>query len=79
MDWDNEFHNDYDVMAHDPHRNQPMAWEGPAGGFDPLDITNHADAYLYLSDDAQGEITGSGKKGCTLMNSSLFAISLSLT
>ncbi|MBC8420778.1 MAG: hypothetical protein H8E10_19525 [Desulfobacterales bacterium] len=31
------------------------------GGLDPMDITDPASAYLFLSDDAQDEITGSGK------------------
>ncbi len=62
MDWDDEISNDYDEMARDPHRNQPMAWECPAGGIDPMDIADPASAHLFLSDDAQDEITGSGKK-----------------
>jgi len=31
-------------------------------GLDPMEITNPASAYLFLSDDAQDEITGTDKK-----------------
>jgi len=62
MEWDDEFHNDRDEMAHDSHRDDAMPGEGPAGGLDPMDISDPASAYFLLSDDAQDEITGTVKK-----------------
>jgi len=62
VDWDNGLDNGYDDMAHDPHRDNGMPGEGPEGGLDPPDITDLASAYFLLSDDAQDEITGTGKK-----------------
>jgi len=32
------------------------------GGLDPIDISDPASAHLFLSDDAQDGITGTGKK-----------------
>ena len=39
-----------------------MSDKNAEGGFDPLDIASPASAYLFLSDDAQDEITGTDKK-----------------
>jgi hypothetical protein len=62
MDWDDEFDNEYVEMAYDPHRDSAMSGIDPVGGHDPMDITDPASAYFFLSDDAQNEITGSDKK-----------------
>ncbi|MDQ1336956.1 MAG: hypothetical protein QG552_3906 [Thermodesulfobacteriota bacterium] len=61
MDWDDEFDNEYGEMAYNPHRDNSMPGEDSVGGLDPMDISNPASAYLFLSDDAQDEISGSGK------------------
>jgi len=53
MDWDDELER----MIHGPER------AGRSGsGLDPMDISDPASTYLLLSDDAQDEITGTGKK-----------------
>ena len=62
MDWDDEYDNGHDDMAHGEHREGTMQDEGSVGGLDPMDISNPASAYFLLSDDAQDEITGSDKK-----------------
>jgi predicted Zn-ribbon and HTH transcriptional regulator len=62
MDWDDEYLNGYDDMAHDFNRDNVMPREDPVRGLDPMDITDAASAYFLLSDDAQDEITGSDKK-----------------
>jgi len=62
MDWDDEFNAGYDEMAHGEHSEGTMQDEGSVGGLDPMDISNPASAYFLLSDDAQGEITGTTKK-----------------
>jgi hypothetical protein len=63
MDWDDEFDNGYDQMAHhDPHSHNAIHGEGPAEDLDPLNITNPSSAYLFLSDDAQDEISRSDRK-----------------
>ena len=62
MDLNDERDDEKDDMAYDPHRDHAMPREGHVGGLDPLDITNPASAYLFLSDDAQDEISGSDKK-----------------
>jgi hypothetical protein len=61
MDWDEEYDNEYDDMAHDSHRNSSLQDKGAEGGIDPIDIANPACAHFLLSDDTQDEITGSGK------------------
>ncbi|OIP43593.1 MAG: hypothetical protein AUK25_01020 [Desulfobacteraceae bacterium CG2_30_51_40] len=62
MDWDDEFDNDFREIANDAHRDSSISGIDPVGGLDPMDISNPASAYLFLSDDAQDEITGSDKK-----------------
>ena len=62
MDWDDEFDNDFREIANDAHRDSSTSGIDPVGGLDPMDISNPASAYLFLSDDAQDEITGSDKK-----------------
>jgi hypothetical protein len=54
MDWDDEFDNGYDGMAHGAHRAGTTPDEVSIGGLDPMDISNPASAYFLLSDDAQG-------------------------
>jgi hypothetical protein len=49
-------------MAHDSHNDSPRPNGDSEGRFDSMDIANPASAYLFLSDDAQDEIIGSGKK-----------------
>jgi ribosomal protein L37AE/L43A len=58
MEWDDDFDNGYsdmDVVTSGSSSNQNKG--SSEGGFDPLDITNPASAYLFLSDDAQDEIS----------------------
>jgi len=62
MDWNDESDNGYDHMAHDSQSTGSMPDEGSERGLDPLDIDDPTSAYLFLSDDAQDEITGTGKK-----------------
>jgi len=40
MNWDDEFDNENDDMAHDPHRDNAMTREGPVGALDPMDIAD---------------------------------------
>jgi hypothetical protein len=61
MDWDDEFDNGYDGISHDSNGDSSIMDEGFGRGLDPMDITNPVSAYLFLSDDAQDEITGGGK------------------
>ncbi|MFO7598983.1 MAG: hypothetical protein R6X27_04140, partial [Candidatus Desulfacyla sp.] len=58
MDWDDEF----DEMIHVGGRAGSMLDEGSRAGLDPMDISDPASSYFLLSDDAQDEITGTGKK-----------------
>jgi len=58
MDWDDEF----DEMIHGGDRTGSILDEDSGAGLDPLDIANPSSAYLFLSDDAQDEITGSDKR-----------------
>jgi hypothetical protein len=58
LDWDNEF----DEMIHGTDRTGSILDEGSGAGLDPMDISDPASAYLLLSDDAQDEVTGTGKK-----------------
>jgi len=64
MDWDDEF----DEMMHVGGRADPMPDEVSSSGLDPMDISDPASAYFLLSDDAQDEITGSGKKKMTCLS-----------
>jgi len=57
MDWDNEF----DEMIHGGDRTGSILDEGSGAELDPLDISNPSSAYLFLSDDAQDEISGVSK------------------
>jgi hypothetical protein len=62
MEWDDDdFIAGYDQMAHAGHRSSAIPDEVSAGGLDPMDISDPASAYFLLSDDAQDEITGTGK------------------
>ena len=58
MDWDDE----YDNMEVASHRDESMSETGSERRTHPLDIANPASAYFFLSDDAQDEISGRGKK-----------------
>ncbi|MFH1952275.1 MAG: hypothetical protein ABIL06_11740 [Pseudomonadota bacterium] len=44
------------------HRDTAVLDKGSEGGLDQMDIADPASAYLFLSDDAQDEISGTGKK-----------------
>ena len=59
MNWDDE----YDNMDYSSHRDSPMPDKSSEGGLDPMDITDTASAYCFLSDDAQDEIGGEKRKG----------------
>jgi hypothetical protein len=62
LDWGDEFDNGYNGMVYGPHREESILDKGTEGGLDPMDITDPASAYLFLSDDAQDEVNGSDKK-----------------
>ncbi len=70
MDWDDDFDTGHDDIAHGAHRDNSMPEKNLLGGLDPLDITNPASAYLFLSDDAQDEINGSDKKNMKCLSCS---------
>jgi len=50
------------VWEYPPHQEEFMPDTVTEGGLDPRDIANPASAYFFLSDDAQVEISGTGKK-----------------
>ena len=62
MDWDDEFDNGFDEMGNSSKQQEIIQDQETNAGFDPLDITNPASAYLFLSDDAQDEISGKENK-----------------
>ncbi len=63
MDWDDdEFNAGYEEMGHSGHSSGAMPNEASLDGLDPMDISDPASAYFLLSDDAQDEIAGTGKK-----------------
>ena len=63
MDWDDEYGNGYNDMDFASHRDNSMPDKGNSGGgLNPMDIANPVSAYFFLSDDAQVEISGTGKK-----------------
>jgi len=63
MDWNNEYVNGYNDMDNASQREESMPDKGSSeGGFDPLDIANPVNAYFFLSDDVQDEISGVKKK-----------------
>jgi len=62
MDWDDEYDNGYNDMDYTVHREESMPEKDAEAGLDPLDIYSQVSAYLFLSDDAQDEITGSDKR-----------------
>ena len=62
MDWDEEFDNGYDELNNSSQQQGIIQDDGANEGFDPMDITNPASAYLFLSDDAQDEIRGREKE-----------------
>ena len=63
MDWNDEYDNGYGDMGFASHQNNSMPDVGSSeGGFNPTDISNPVSAYLFLSDDAQEEISGRGRK-----------------
>jgi len=58
LDWDDEF----DEIIHGTDRTGSMLDEGSRSGLDPMDITDPTSAYVFLSDDAQDEISGTSTK-----------------
>jgi predicted Zn-ribbon and HTH transcriptional regulator len=63
MDWDDdEFNAGYDEMGHGGHSSGVVPDEASLSGLDPMDITDPASAYFFLSEDAQDEITGTDKR-----------------
>jgi hypothetical protein len=62
MDWDDEFNAGYDELAHGANHASGTPGEASFDGLDPTDISDPTSAYFLLNDDAQDEITGSGKK-----------------
>ena len=68
MDWDDEFDEEYDdALGYEDSDYNPPESDGMTDKdeardvFDPMDITDPASAYFFLSDDAQDEIQGSEK------------------
>jgi len=62
MDWDDEFDSGYDAFDNSSEKHGLTDEQGADADFNPLDITNPASAYLFLSDDAQDEISGKENK-----------------
>jgi hypothetical protein len=62
MDWDDEFDSGYDELSNSSQQHGLTDNQGTDGNFDPLDISNPASAYFFLSDDVQDEISGKDKK-----------------
>jgi predicted Zn-ribbon and HTH transcriptional regulator len=58
MNWDDEL----DGMMQGADSASSMLNEGSGSGLDPMDISDPASVYLFLGDDAQDEISGTGKK-----------------
>ena len=65
MSFSNEFDEHFDDSLEygktDDHAHQDNAFgdaESSQDGFDPMEISDPASAYLFLSDDAQEEISG---------------------
>ncbi len=69
MDWDDSYDEEWDDATEYGDRDYNSA-EGKAStgsgdsknSFDPLDIANPVSAYFFLSDDAQDEIEGAGRR-----------------
>jgi hypothetical protein len=60
MDWDDDFDDELKVGS---SGNSSIQDKGSSeGGLDPMDVTNPASAYFFLSDDAQDEISGKDLK-----------------
>ena len=73
-DFDDEFEDDFDSEESgfdDVESQNTDELEETEGFFDPLDITDPKNAYLFLSDDAQEEIM---KRKATKINMSLLII-----
>jgi len=62
VDWDDEYGNGDNNMGHASNRDNSMPDKSVEGGLDEMDINSPASAYLFLSDDAQDEITGEKRK-----------------
>jgi len=62
MDWDDEFDDGYDEMGNSSQQGGLTDNQGSNGNFDPLEISNPASAYFFLSDHAQDEIGGKDEK-----------------
>ena len=65
MDWDDSYDEEWDDASGYEDGNNHMDGIGASGGADssndalnPTDIRNPASAYLFLSDEAQDEISG---------------------
>lgn len=63
MDWEDEFDNWDEHMSNISQRDDSIQdGSGSERDIDPLDIANPANAYFFLSDDAQDEINGRKRK-----------------
>jgi len=69
MSWDDEFDEEYDDALeygdsdYSSPESEDMTDKAEAGdGFDPMDITNPASAFFFLSDDVQDDLQGGNKK-----------------
>lgn len=69
MDWDDSYDEDWDDALEYENRDYDydghggsMSSENSSDGVDPMDTTNPVSSFLFLSDDAQDEIEGSGRK-----------------
>ncbi len=62
MNCDDEYAGGYDGMGDSLHRDESVTDMTAGGRLDPTDITDPTSSYLFLSDDAQDEISVSNKK-----------------
>lgn len=64
MDLDDSYDEEWDDASGygDRDYDSPAGADASKDGFDPMDITNPVSSYLFLSDDAQDEIEGAGRK-----------------
>jgi len=62
MDWDDEFDSGYDDIDYPSQQDKSLPDKSAEDELNPMDITNPASAYLFLSDDAQDEISGNDRK-----------------
>lgn len=65
MDWDDSYDEEWDNASgyeNGDHHQDTDILGGSNDGLDPTNISDPASAYFFLSDDAQDEIEGTGKR-----------------